>query len=210
MKKCLLMMSLAVAGATVQGVDSEPATVIASQSSIYWTTLTSRQPALTCLWPENARRATLRVSGAQTVGEQTFERVGGEALLQIDSLRLEIPATFETEGLCTFTLAFDSGEVLSRSLASVRGVDGVGTRVVVTDDFTSREWQFVKRNALIPIVDEGVETVRLNDAEVPANLNGACGWFEWRKLPPGTNRFAANDREATFIAIWGGIMIRFK
>ncbi len=208
-KKHALLMFLAAAGMPVVGGGggySEPVTVVTSPSSVYWTTLTSRQSTFACLWPENASSATLNVSGAQNIAEQTFTRDGTDALLTFD-LTLEIPSTFEEEGLCTFTLTFDNGEVLSRRLASIRGVDGTGTRVVVPDDLTSRAWQRVSRKALIPIVDEGVETVSLNGTEVDAELNGYCGWFEWKKMPAGENLFVAHERTATFISIQGGLRI---
>ncbi len=188
------------------GVSSEPSTVVVSPSSIYQTTVTSKQPEFTCLWPKNASRATLSVSGAKSFADQTFTRGEGETLLLINSLTIEPPASFEEEGLVTFTLTFDSGETLSAKLASIRGIADVGTRVI-TDDLSSRAWRVVTRNALIPIIDEGVETVSLNGIDVSTELNGACGWYEWLKIPGGENHFAADSREATFYSIRDGFLL---
>lgn len=95
----------------------------------------------------------------------------------------------------------------TRQMASVRGVGDLGTRVVATDDLASVRWQKVKRRALIPILEAGVDEVELNGVAAPSGLNGLCGWYEWNKMPVGTNTFAANDKTATLISFPDGMYL---
>ncbi len=204
----LLVASYLVAGAVfATSAISQPTEMIASPSSVYWTTLVTNTPRLTCAWPVGAHSATLRMTGGSLDRSQGFTRGATDVFLKIESPTLEAPSRFREECLYTLALTFDTGESFTSRLASVRGVCNLGTRVVATDDLTTAAWQRIPRRALIPIPMKGVETVALNGVETPANLNGECGWFEWTTMPLGVNTFVASGQTATFFCYQDGTWI---
>ncbi len=199
--------------ADATSVMSPPTELITSPSSVYWTTLVTTTPRLVCAWPLNARSAVLRVTGGgfETVQERSFTRTAAEAFLEIGDLTFEAPSRFADECLYTLSIAFDSGESFTSRLASVCGTGGSGTRVIAVENATATPvWRNVPRHALIPILDKGVETVGRNGEEFPANLGGACGWYEWTAMPLGENVFTAGERTTTFFCLPDGTIILFR
>ncbi len=204
----MALMGLAACSALGEGVLSAPMKLIASPSSVYWTTLVTATPSFNCLWPKAATRATFTARGRTLNVRREFERGAADRALTISDVVFPVPATHEDACLYTLTLTFDSGEAYTSRVAQVRGALDSGTRVLTTADLESTDWQRVRGNhVLIPIYKAGIETVTLNDETVESGLNGHPGWFEWLKMPIGVNTFTAGTDTATFQCVAGGFMI---
>lgn len=196
---CITLATVSVLGAAFAAV-SPPADVTASQAVVYWTTLaTEAQRPLFCAWPAIARAATFRLKRGNVVKfTQTFSRAEGETNLEIVMPQIAEPLRFEDECVYTFELEFDRGGTRTANVASVRGVRDLGTRVIASAG-NERAWQKVTHHALIPIIDDGVQTVTLNGDTASAGLDGLRGWYEWIGIPSGVNTFTAGGRTASFI-----------
>ncbi len=178
--------------------------MIASPSSVYWTTLVTDAPCFVCTWPKDATAAQLSVTGSSFAHSQNFTRQGTEEFLKIQSQDLDVPIPTGDDRLYTLVLTFDTGISHTGRVACVRGAFNLGTRVLATGDLSARAWQKVSRRALIPIPERGVEVVALNGVNVPAGVNGECGWFEWEGIPIGANTFTMGGQTATFLRAQDG------
>lgn len=172
--------------APVMAATSDPTTILLQpERSSFWRTATNSTVELRIDYPDGATKAELAVQGG------TFAVRVPDITLGAYSVRFPEPTSPGAEDVYSLTLAFDNGVTNTATLAVVSG-SGVAEPVATSVLPPGRKWRKVGRSAVLPI-PFGTTELAIDGEPVVTGLDGAQGWYGWRRIDSGSHTLLLSD-----------------
>ena len=149
------------------------------ERSSFWRTATNSTIELRIDYPDGATKAELTVQGG------TFAVRVPDITLSACSVRFPEPASPDVEDVYSLALAFNNGVTNTATLAVVSG-SGVAESITTPVLPPGRKWRKVGRNAVLPI-PFGTTELAIDGVPVATGLDGAQGWYGWRRIDSGSH-----------------------